>query len=62
MIQQWCSRAFNTLTMILLSDSAKREFSAEERKVLHEAHNILSRHQAFPVRKPDGSLWDEVME
>lgn len=62
MIQQWCSRAFDTLTMILSSDSAKREFSAEERKVLHEAYSILSRHRALPVRKPDGSMWDEVME
>jgi len=47
MIQQWCSRAFDTLTMILSSDSAKREFSAEEREILHEAHSILSRHRAL---------------
>lgn len=62
MIHQWCDRAFNTLTMILLSDSANREFSADEREILRKAHSILSRHQVPPVRKPDGSMWDEVME
>jgi hypothetical protein len=45
LIQKLAQEALRKLTLVLKSDAAVREFSGEERVVLHRAHEILSLHQ-----------------